>query len=98
MLYEPHYLWFIFVSSLDLMMTWVILYLGGREVNPLAKHVLDTFGMNGMVVYKMALVVLVIILCEWVGRKSLHAGRRLATAGVAVTCIPVVLSFLLLAK
>ena len=96
MLYETQYVWFIFVSSMDLMMTWIILYLGGWEANPVARHVLDAFGMNGMVVFKMSLVVLVIVLCEWVGRKSHIAGKRLAIAGVVVTCIPVILAFLLL--
>jgi len=96
MLYESHYIWFIFVSSLDLMMTWIVLYLGGREANPLAKHVLDAFGMNGMVAYKMALVVFVIILCEWIGRRSHPAGRRLATVAVAMTCIPILIAFTLL--
>ena len=29
--YPQAYVWFIFVSALDLMMTWVVLYFGGRE-------------------------------------------------------------------
>jgi hypothetical protein len=98
MLYEPQYIWFIFVSSLDLMLTWVILYLGGYEANPLAGYVLNEHGVYGMVAFKMALVVFVILLCEWVGRKSISAGRKLANASIAITIIPVIVAFSLLLR
>lgn len=96
MLYENLYTWFIFISSLDLMMTWVILYVGGYEANPLARHVLHAYGLAGMVAFKMALVLLVIVLCEWTGRRSYGAGRLLASAGIVITCVPVAVAFALL--
>ena len=65
--YPQAYVWFIFVSALDLMMTWVVLYFGGREVNVLADYILDRWALPGMVVYKFTLVVLVIFICEVVG-------------------------------
>lgn len=96
MLYENLYVWFVFVSFLDLILTWTILYLGGREANPLARHFLDTFGIGGMVAFKLALVVLVIVLCEWVGRHSHSAGKRLVSVGIFITCVPVAVAFTVL--
>ena len=42
MRYQSAYLWFIFVSSLDIILTWVILRKGGVEVNPIAELVIDS--------------------------------------------------------
>ena len=95
-LYQNTYVWLVFVSALDVMLTWMILYLGGREVNGLAAWVIDRFGGVGMVVYKFALVALVIAICEAAGRRRDSAGRGLARFAVAVTCVPVLWSFFLL--
>ena len=95
-LYPNQYTWLIFVSALDVMLTWVVLCVGGRETNVLAEAVVHRFGLPGLVGFKFALVLLVIVLCEWVGRRSLVAGRRLALASIAITCLPVAISFLLL--
>jgi hypothetical protein len=96
MLYQNRYVWFIFISSLDLMLTWVILYFGGREVNPLAQHILRHFGLYGMVAFKLSLVLLVILLCEGIGRRSPTAGQWLASASIMLASVPVLLSFFLL--
>ena len=91
-LYENHYTWFVFVSALDVMLTWVILHAGGREANHLAAAVLDRFGLEGLVVFKFALVILVIAICEVVGRKNIATGRRLASWAVALTCVPLLVA------
>src|SRR5687768_2395839 len=49
-----------------------------------------------MVVFKMLLVVLVILICEQLGRRSRAAGARLALTGIFVTSVPVMISFALL--
>jgi hypothetical protein len=92
MLYENHYTWFVFVSALDIMLTWVILHAGGREANQLAASVLERFGLEGLVVFKFALVILVIAICEVVGRKNFATGRRLASWAVALTCVPLLVA------
>jgi hypothetical protein len=91
-LYENHYTWFVLVSALDLMLTWVVLQLGGREANGLAAAVLERFGLEGMIYFKFALVVFVIALCEIVGRRDRGAGRKLATWAVALTCVPLLVA------
>jgi hypothetical protein len=96
MRYQNAYVWFVFVSALDIMLTWVILQSGGSEINPIADAVIQRFGLRGMVAFKFALVIFVIIMCEWMGRRSDRHGRKIAEWAVAVTSIPVVLSFVIL--
>ena len=92
-LYPQAYVWFIFVSALDLMMTWVVLYFGGREVNVLADYILDRWALPGMVVYKFALVIFVIFICEVVGHHRPRLGRRLSIFAVLITLVPVIIAF-----
>ncbi len=91
--YPQAYVWFIFVSAMDLMMTWVVLYFGGREVNVLADYILDHWALPGMVVYKFALVIFVIFICEIVGQYRPRLGRRLSIFAVVITLVPVVVAF-----
>src|SRR4051812_20172037 len=96
MLYPNEYVWLIFVSALDIMLTWIVLWSGGREVNRLANAVVHRFGLPGLVAFKFALVGFVVVLCEWTGRRNPIAGRRLARISIAITCLPLGLAFLLL--
>ncbi len=91
--YPQAYVWFIFVSAMDLMMTWVVLYFGGQEVNVLADYILDRWALTGMVVYKFSLVVFVIFLCEVIGHYRPRLGRRLAIFSVLITLVPVIIAF-----
>jgi hypothetical protein len=94
MLYQRVYLWFVLVSALDIMFTWTILSLGGKEVNVIADAVIAHTGFSGMMIYKFCLVLLVVVICEVVGRRRRALGRILASWSVAVTAIPVVLSLI----
>lgn len=86
------YLWFVAVSALDLILTGVILGLGGHEVNMIADAVLVHGGMTALTVFKFALVALVVVFCEWVTRRNARAGFKLAEWSIAITAIPVALS------
>ena len=48
--------------------------------------------------FKFCLVVFVVVMAEWIGRRSDRAGRKLAEWSVAVTSIPVVLALVQLAR
>ena len=99
MRYQQAYLWLLLMSSLDIMLTYLVLFVWeGREVNPLAAAVIgsDYSGWNGAIVYKFSLVVLAIVLCEVVGRESDRLGRRLSIFSVAIATFPVVYTFALL--
>lgn len=93
-LYPTHYTWLVFVSALDVMFTWIVLHFGGWEVNGLAVAVLDHYGLIGIVLFKFALITLLIVLCECIGRLRFSAGRRLATFAIIVTLLPVTLASL----
>lgn len=100
-LYPNHYTWFVFLAALDVLCTYLILTPGlfassdgrrelvGQELNALADWVIHTFDTPGKVAYKFALVALVVVICEVVGRRKPAVGRKLAEWAVALTAIPV---------
>ena len=92
MLYPRSYKWFVFISAVDVILTWFILLLGGREVNVIADAVIASAGLQGILIYKFSLVLLVVMICEVVGRRRSRVGRNLARAAIAITALPVVLS------
>ncbi len=96
MRYQNAYLWFIFVSSLDIILTWVILRKGGVEVNPIAELVIDSWGLPGAIGFKFALMLFVIISCEIVGRTRDALARKLILVGILISSFPVVWSVTLL--
>ena len=96
MRYQTGYVWFIFVSSLDIILTWVILRKGGVEVNPIAKLVIDSWGLPGAIGFKFALMLFVIIACEIVGRTRDALARKLIILGILISSFPVVWSLTLL--
>ena len=98
MLYENTYVWLIFVSCLDIMLTWVVLHTGGREANALAAWIIARFGLIGIVLFKLSIVVFVIGLCEMIGRHSRTAGRGFVRAAVAISAMPVLVGFVLLLR
>jgi hypothetical protein len=93
-LYPHTYVWYVFVSALDVLFTRVMLHFGGYEVNQLANWVLQRWDIAGMVLFKFALVTLVICICEFVGRKRYRVGRDLGYWAVGITWIPVLLAAL----
>lgn len=95
--FQNAYVWIIFISSLDIMLTWKILERGGMEVNPLAALVIDAWGMHGAIAFKFALMMWVILACEFLARIQRSAGRFLAITAIVVSASPVVWSLALLA-
>jgi hypothetical protein len=92
MLFEQAYLWLVFLASVDIMFTWLILARAGVEVNPVASMVIDAWGMPGAVVFKFALVTVAIVICEEVGRTKPKVGQTLAWCGPAINGVPVLWS------
>jgi hypothetical protein len=96
--FPQHYVSFVFVSSLDIMFTWFILRYGGeeraREVNPVADGVIASWGLPGLVVFKFMCVILVVLVCEIVGRLRPKTGLRLAWLAVLLAAYPVLIGAL----
>lgn len=95
-LYPNLYLWLIFVAALDVILTRVILFFGGTEVNPVADWILDEFGRIGMSVFKFIIVTIVIVCCEIVGRQKYRTGRNLAFTAILISCLPVIWSSMII--
>jgi len=96
-LYPRCYTWYLFLSSLDLMLTWVVIHMDGSELNAAAVWVIRRWDLRGLVVFKFLLVTLVIGICEVVGRRNRRLGRTLAAIAVGITAIPVALTVTALA-
>jgi len=97
MRYQNRYVWLILVSALDLILTMLVLYVWtGYEVNPVAASVIQTMGFGGAIGLKFGLVLLVILICELVGRRRDRDGRSLATGAILISAVPVVYTFILL--
>jgi hypothetical protein len=89
-LYPNRYAWYVLVSALDVMLTVTLLvHLGGREVNMLAQRSIEAFGTWGLIGLKFLSVVLVVTICEWVGRQRFVTGRRVATSAIFISLIPI---------
>ncbi len=108
MRYQNAYVWIVFFSFMDVLLTWVILLFSGAdpdkipELNPIARLVIEGwggvhgFGMAGASGFKFTLVVLAIVICEIVGRSSDRKGRRLSWVLAVIAAVPVVWSLGLL--
>jgi hypothetical protein len=92
MLYDQPLTWFVLLSSLDLMLTWVVLHLGGAEVNWLARVFLERGDLYGLLAFKFGMVVAIILLCDFVGRRDEARGRFIAYAAVVITCLPIIMA------
>lgn len=97
MRYQNAYLWLVLLSSIDVMLTYIVLFhWGGFEANPVAAAVIETRPFYWATLFKFCLVVLAIILCEVVGRMNDREGRRLSIVCVIIGAIPVVYTISLL--
>lgn len=95
--YPDHYTWLVLVASLDILLTYVVLHLGGLEANPLAARVIYRWGVPGMVIYKFCFIVLAIVIAEEVGRRNDRKGRKFSEYAIVISAFPVLFALALLA-
>ena len=88
-LYLKTYTAFVLLAALDVICTWFVLALNGREVNALANMVLQQWDVHGLLALKFCVVAMVLMICEFVGRKRPAAAVRLAFAAIAMNFFPV---------
>ena len=99
MRYQNSYVWLILVSALDLILTMLVLFVwDGHEVNPVAAAVIAQMGYVGAIGLKFGIVILVILICELIGRRSDRDGRTLATGAILISVVPVIYTFVLLLR
>jgi Domain of unknown function (DUF5658) len=95
-LYPRAYLWLVLVSAMDVMLTWLILHLGGYEANPIAARVIEEYDLWGIVSFKFFLVIVFLLACEFVGRRRPLVGRGMAYIAVCISAVPVAVAVVLL--
>ncbi len=95
--YPNHYTWLVLVASLDVLMTYVVLHLGGLEANPLAAKVIYRWGVPGMVVYKFFFIIIAVVIAEEIGRRHERKGRKFAEYAIVISAFPVIFALTLLA-
>ncbi len=96
-LYPNVYVWFVFLGAMDIMLTWTILHpvFGGHEVNLLAHSSSNTAAnCQGTLLFKFGIVVGIVLICEFVGRRHPARGRWLPEWAVAITSIPVIVALI----
>jgi hypothetical protein len=89
-LYPKTYAAFLFVAAMDVICTWVVLALGGRELNAFANMLLQRWDVHGLLALKFSVCVMVLITCEFIGRRRPATAVRLAIAAIVLNIFPVV--------
>ncbi len=89
MRYSKYYPWYLLLASLDIMLTWVVLTMGGQEINGIASWALGLGGLSGLIALKFASVVVVVLICETIGPRNERAGKRLVLGSVAISAVPI---------
>lgn len=106
LLYETEISWFALAGVLDVVLTFLILRYSseGRtqnlliEGNPVARSIIQAFGIPGMITFKLVMVAVVCLIAEVVGRSRPQTGRNLLRFGTLVVGAVVVYSFFLLRR
>ena len=94
-LYPAQYVWYVLASSLDLITTHtVIRHFSAIEVNTIADRAIRLFGFWGLIGLKFGTVVLVVLICEYVGRRRPRLGKKIAEWAVAISAVPVAVALI----
>lgn len=97
---------FIFVSVLDVFMTFLLLWSSANEhlrvrfweSNPVARYFLDGWGIKGLVYYKLGLVTLVVVATQVIARNKPNTARWLLILATVVAAVVVIYSVTLLLR
>jgi len=104
--YESEISWFVLVSVLDIVLTFLILRYSaeGRtrssliEGNPIARWILHQAGFAGMAIFKLAITAVVCVIAEFVGTQRPGLGAGLLRCGTLIVAAVVVYSVMLLSR
>ena len=92
LLFETEVSWFVLVSILDIVLTWLALRFSDAgqtsrpivESNPVAQWVLVRWGIQGLAVFKLAMTAVVVVIAEFIGKTRPQTARLLLTGGILV--------------
>jgi hypothetical protein len=95
--YPSLYPWLIALALLDVLLTMIILCLGGEEANALPRAVFAQAGVPGLVALKAASIGFTLAICQYVGRRRFRAGHLLTQFAVAANTAAVTMGIAALA-
>jgi hypothetical protein len=93
--------WWILVSTLDFLMTYLLLVhpdIHFVESNPIALHFYHDWGFKGLLGFKLFMALFVALVCQVIARKRLLLARRVLQFGTLVVGLVVVYSVGLYAR
>jgi hypothetical protein len=73
---------FIMASTLDALLTRFLLINGGPnghtfvESNPIPRYFFESWGFDGLIYFKFALVALIALICQIIARRKIEVARR----------------------
>ena len=82
------YPWVFVVAALDVMMTCAVLEAGGVEMNPIADYVLQRAGSFGLLLQKLACLLVVLAAIELLSMRRARLARMLAVVWTAAWTFP----------
>lgn len=89
--YPSTYGLYVLVCFLDLIVTnTIIAHFGGQEANALAAHAIHVAGFWGLIAFKVASMVVVLLICQYIGHRQRTTGHRVAVLAVALSAFPVI--------
>lgn len=78
------YLAFLLLNLFDLFLTGYIFSHNGMEANGLAAYILKQYGQWEFAAYKFLMVIIIVVICEVVGAKSVAKARMIMLLGCTV--------------
>jgi hypothetical protein len=82
--YAQEYLAFVLLNLFDLFLTGYIFRYEGMEANAAAQAIIERYGYLGFVVYKFALVTIVVLACEAIAKKNEQLAKIIIMFGCIV--------------
>jgi hypothetical protein len=102
---EPETALFILVSTADVFMTWYLLYNRGAddrtwfvESNPIPRYFFESWGFDGLVYFKFALVAFVAVICQVIARTKVDVARRVLNLATLLVTGVVIYSVVLMVQ
>jgi len=84
LIYEDTYVWLVLFAMLEAALTWGIFTRGGMTLGLVNQTFIQAAGLRAMAVYELTLAVLLVVLCEEIGRRRLVTGRIVANMVASV--------------
>jgi hypothetical protein len=102
---EPETALYIFVSTADVFMTWYLLFNSASndrtwfvESNPIPRYFYESWGFDGLVYFKFAMVAFVAVICQVIARTKIDVARRVLNLATLLVTGVVIYSVVLMVR